>query len=613
MKGMKNFLLLMKQEQSIQYCLSAFLYLIILALIGGNYLLNINLFGFEFYAFRIITFVTLLYLLIVKRIVLYNSRFSAFIFYGLLFWLVYGFISLAWTSNKLFGIKELYYVFIGVCLYVVLFSLRTHLKNFTQKLETVWVVGFIIVFILSYLEYFTGRHLYGDFIHKLEYLGYYHKLNFVPVTFFSNPNPFSTYVALSMVLSIYYILKGKNVLLNSAIIFSSSFLFALTESRLSYILIGIVLLLLFAIYARKFFYFMKNKGIGKRPLTIISISFILLIASTFLSSVEMEWFDNNADNASKSAMILESADTTRSISTEILPDKIYAIEVCLKEKCKDGEPILVKEKQVDHIQLNGNQESFNQLRFISVSVFTLTIIGMFFLSFLKWKSNMEVWKVVGFAGSIVAFFLFLFSFNSFQLASPRDKNIQLVSSELTTNASQEMVFVSVTADVAKRLKEGKEVEVRKHCPVQNNTVAALSSDKVRLNLILNGIDFLQESNYLGLGAGGFREYNIQKKGKRPIGNVLGAHNFVIEIIVQFGIFVFLIGFGLFAYIFWRLIKAFVQKRWTPKHMLVLMLLLCVLITGNNNSTYLSLPINWLIVVLLLIESERLFKREKENA
>ena len=133
------------------------------------------------------------------------------------------------------------------------------------------------------------------------------------------------------------------------------------------------------------------------------------------------------------------------------------------------------------------------------------------------------------------------------------------------------------------------------------------------NLILNGMDFLVESKFLGIGAGAYREFNLQKKGKRDIGTVIEAHNFVVEILVQYGILIFALGLGIFGWILLKLFQSFFKKHWSLQHTLVLFLFFCIITTGNSNSTYIPLPTNWIILILFLIHSNELMKLESENA
>ncbi|MBA4495990.1 O-antigen ligase family protein [Paenactinomyces guangxiensis] len=72
----------------------------------------------------------------------------------------------------------------------------------------------------------------------------------------------------------------------------------------------------------------------------------------------------------------------------------------------------------------------------------------------------------------------------------------------------------------------------------------------RKNLILNGLWFLQKSNYMGVGAG-----NIEPlMGKNPPKAVtkVNMHNWWIEILVNFGVIIFVMYMALYVWMLWRL-------------------------------------------------------------
>lgn len=135
-----------------------------------------------------------------------------------------------------------------------------------------------------------------------------------------------------------------------------------------------------------------------------------------------------------------------------------------------------------------------------------------------------------------------------------------------------------------------------------------SADEVRMNLILNGWDFIQERPILGIGPGQFRQRHHDKKVNRPVGTVLSPHNFVIEIISQYGIFgwIYLL-FVLFVFI------QLVLKRWKTKRTnkyWMLIVFISIPTMWLMPSGYLYQQINWLLLPLLLIELTRIKNEEK---
>ena len=64
------------------------------------------------------------------------------------------------------------------------------------------------------------------------------------------------------------------------------------------------------------------------------------------------------------------------------------------------------------------------------------------------------------------------------------------------------------------------------------------SDFIRMNLILNGLAFLKESGFLGVGAGNI-EYHMAHNSLFFVGETTNIHNWWMEILVSFGVIVFL--------------------------------------------------------------------------
>ncbi|WP_168188745.1 O-antigen ligase family protein [Thermoflavimicrobium daqui] len=73
---------------------------------------------------------------------------------------------------------------------------------------------------------------------------------------------------------------------------------------------------------------------------------------------------------------------------------------------------------------------------------------------------------------------------------------------------------------------------------------------VRLNLLLNGLKFLQKSHFMGVGAG-----NIEPLMKgAPRVNKVNMHNWWAEVLVNFGVIIFILYISLYIWLCWRLWK-----------------------------------------------------------
>jgi len=132
--------------------------------------------------------------------------------------------------------------------------------------------------------------------------------------------------------------------------------------------------------------------------------------------------------------------------------------------------------------------------------------------------------------------------------------------------------------------------------VEDTTAAPdyLNSSKVRMNLMLNGFQFVKESPILGIGPGQFRERHANKMVLHPTDTVIGPHNYPLELISQYGVFGWGVLFMLFS-LFILLVKNFMKE----KGGLWFVLLLPVFgLASIISSGFLYLDINHLFIGLV---------------
>jgi O-antigen ligase len=128
--------------------------------------------------------------------------------------------------------------------------------------------------------------------------------------------------------------------------------------------------------------------------------------------------------------------------------------------------------------------------------------------------------------------------------------------------------------------------------------AHLNSNEVRLNLLLNGIDFIKEEPLIGIGPGAFRMHHKEHKVSNPTETVIGAHNFPIEIVSQYGLFGWLYLLIVLSILIAFLLKYKKNKQngmdWIIAFFIFLPLLWLL------PSSFLYLDLNWMILPLLII-------------
>lgn len=115
---------------------------------------------------------------------------------------------------------------------------------------------------------------------------------------------------------------------------------------------------------------------------------------------------------------------------------------------------------------------------------------------------------------------------------------------------------------------------------------------IRKNLIFNGIDFIKEKPILGIGPGNYVKRHIDKKVQYDTNTVTSAHNFVIEIISQYGI----IAWTYFAILLLLLIRI-IQSKTNFNRNYIILLYIIIPILWMMPSSYLYLDINWLLLPL----------------
>ena len=142
-------------------------------------------------------------------------------------------ISLAWTPSRINGIKELSNIAVGIGMYLIIRSLNFRIKNFTVFFVSSWNIVFVPVFLFAVMETLTGAHLPGGYTTGITQYGGFHPINYVPVSFFDNPNYFAFYLVTGILLNCIMIYRRINVATASFVIIASIFLLGLPDSKLS--------------------------------------------------------------------------------------------------------------------------------------------------------------------------------------------------------------------------------------------------------------------------------------------------------------------------------------------------------------------------------------------
>jgi len=132
----------------------------------------------------------------------------------------------------------------------------------------------------------------------------------------------------------------------------------------------------------------------------------------------------------------------------------------------------------------------------------------------------------------------------------------------------------------------------------------IKSDNVRKGLIYNGIDFFIESKGLGIGAGNFESYIRDGKGKHPTDEIINSHNWPIQLLSQYGIFVLPALLAWLGYVFFITIKRIretdpfsYQRRLLIPGLILIIIYLPISIMPSN---FLPNPLNWFMLAFIAI-------------
>lgn len=125
-----------------------------------------------------------------------------------------------------------------------------------------------------------------------------------------------------------------------------------------------------------------------------------------------------------------------------------------------------------------------------------------------------------------------------------------------------------------------------------------NSTQIRIALIKNGLHFLKESHFLGVGPGQFRYLELIDDKPYFTSTVVGAHFWLIELISQYGVLIFGIYVAFMLWIFYIAIS----RRKTIGSMWFKLILALMLFWGVSimPSGFLILDMNWVFVATLII-------------
>jgi len=144
-----------------------------------------------------------------------------------------------------------------------------------------------------------------------------------------------------------------------------------------------------------------------------------------------------------------------------------------------------------------------------------------------------------------------------------------------------------------------------------------SSISVRKNLILNGLAFFQDSKWLGVGAGNYEALLLADKGKYDTEHIINSHNWFIQILAQYGIFItiaFVIGLVVTAYSLLRKVMEINHYNEKNRLMAISILILMILYPSISSmpSNFLQNPFNWLMLFSFAFAADKISEKNQHE-
>ncbi|MFT6716910.1 MAG: teichuronic acid biosynthesis protein TuaE [Saprospiraceae bacterium] len=229
-----------------------------------------------------------------------------------------------------------------------------------------------------------------------------------------------------------------------------------------------------------------------------------------------------------------------------------------------------------------------------VAVIALIFQGIMFsvLFFKQWRKKIvEFIRRFEVKVSLVIIFASIFYFAFF---------LQYVKNPRTTHDDYSMIasFGNGFQSPAERFldEDGKEIP--------------MGSLGIRKGLIFNGVLFLKDSYFLGVGAGNYKKYIKDQKGEYNTKYASQPHAWWIEILSQYGLIIFSLYFGFVGMLFLFFLK--MKKRYEIENqdcslvIFGMVFLVTFLLVSNASSTFINNPVNWISFSILTLVADKIY-------
>lgn len=203
------------KKRSVSATLHAlWLLIVVFAFIGSN-VLTYPIWNFHIFPFRVLL---LLYLFIFLVIILLNrgrinlpvnSKDIKYCVLFLLFWFLYGVISLSWAASKSDCLRHIFFLLAGISIiFFTLYNVNNELR--IKHLYLLWLIIIVCLIGIGIWENSTGHHLPNSKV-STEF-AYFSELHLrIPSGAFSNPNDYATFLCLTAPFSYSLLRYNRNI------------------------------------------------------------------------------------------------------------------------------------------------------------------------------------------------------------------------------------------------------------------------------------------------------------------------------------------------------------------------------------------------------------------
>jgi teichuronic acid biosynthesis protein TuaE len=144
-----------------------------------------------------------------------------------------------------------------------------------------------------------------------------------------------------------------------------------------------------------------------------------------------------------------------------------------------------------------------------------------------------------------------------------------------------------------------------------------TSNDIRKGLIKNGWILLVDSYGLGVGAGNFDAYHKAGLVKHWTNNIINPHNWTIQVLSQYGLFIFIPLFWWYLQIFFLFFKnrkLFIENNDGALPLLMGSFIFVVyFIISNSGSTFIANNLNWMMILLMAICADYVYQNKQKYA